>query len=922
MLELPQQFGKYVLQERIAIGGMAEIFRAHAPGLGGFEKELAIKRLHPRYSDDQDFIRMLVDEARIAVQLSHSNIGQIFDLDREEGLVYIAMEFIDGRDLYRVLKRMAEHDGSLPIEAAVFVAMEMCAGLDYAHRKTMVDGTPLEIIHRDISPQNILVSWEGEVKIVDFGIAKAAMRAFETESGVIKGKFYYMSPEQARGDQLDNRTDIFSTGICLYEMLTGATLYREEDDVTLLSRVRRAEIDPPTSIRADIPLDLERIVMKALARDPRRRYQSAHRFQMALSSFLYSLGRPYSRVQLGHLVRDLFKVDQPHPDLDVEVAYHDRFISRVDYLENGSSLSSSLLAGASTAIVSPRPEVIPAVPNQIQVALAHRGDGVYAHDPYAESTLFESGEFEEGPTRAEPTPFADAAEGAMTVYPAHAVDLDDDEETLALPRKDIRAALAGLAAGGNADAILGAAALTGRLPETSPFPGPIPGPVPPHADPALAQIEEMPSSEYQLDMHTGMVTGVYNEPTRITPLEKGAGAQGPAQGVIVRDSVFQPALKVGQVPLVYKGLFAVGLAVILLLGGAISTLAAVLIDKAGAPATPGDSAIAAVDGPRAAPTADPVAAVAPAAPAPRSMEILVAGPESAAVTMGGKRLDTVSSRAAFTDLAVDTAYTLDVTAPNWAPYQSEFVLAADTPSPLQVQLLPRVGQLEIISDPPGATITVGEKVFAAPTPATLRELPRTKAYEIRLELEGYESWTEGVDWDDAERDLKKLEVRLVKLGSEPVAALDPLAVGEDPLAVAAPESPSGASPAVAKAKPTRAEARAAERKREARREARLEKERRRKERDRDRLAARDRDRRKPKVAASAGGSGFISVNARPWGQVWVDGRRAANETPLIRYRVSSGYHTVTVKFPTLGGRKKTKRVFVKPGGSAKVFVTP
>lgn len=917
MIELPQQFGKYVLQDRIAIGGMAEIFRARAPGLGGFQKTLAIKRLHPRYSDDQDFIRMLVDEARIAVQLSHSNIGQIFDLDREEGLVYIAMEFIDGRDLYRVLKRLAEHDGKIPIEAAVFVAMEMCAGLDYAHRKAMVDGTPLQIIHRDISPQNILVSWEGEVKIVDFGIAKAAMRAFETESGVIKGKFYYMSPEQARGDQLDHRTDIFSTGICLYEMLTGTTLYREEDDVTLLSRVRRAEIDPPTTIRGDIPLDLERIVMKALARDPRRRYQSAHRFQMALSSFLYSLGRPYNRVQLGHFVRDLFQVDQPHPDLDVEVAYHDRFISRVDYLEDGASLSSSLMDGngASTAIVREREAVVPAAPGHVQVALPHRGGGVYAHDPYAESTLFESGEFEDGPTRAESTPFGNGADGApaLTVYPANAVDLDDDEETLALPRKDIRAALADLAAGGNGSLV----APPGHLPETSPFPGPIP-PSPPRGH-GLAEIEELPSSEFDLEMHTGMVTGVYNEPTRITELEKGAAPEGPADGVIVRESVFMPAAT-DAVPLVYKGIFALGLCVILMLGGAISTLAAVLIDKAGGPAAADETVVAAVDAPGEPETA-PKADTPPPAPVKREMEILVTGPDAASVSMGGKRVDTVSSRAAFQDLEVDKTYTLEVSAPNWAPYQSEFVLASDTPSPVQVELRPRVGQLEIISDPPGAAILVGERRFAAPTPATLRELPRTKKFEIRLELEGYESWTEGVEWEDAERDLKKLEVRLVKLGTDPVAdaAGDPIA-DANPRAAAPPRSDPPVVVAVKSTKqPSRTDAREAKRKREARREARLEKERRRKERDRARREARDR--RSPRDTP-AGGSGYISVNARPWGQVWVDGRRAANETPLIKYRVASGYHTVTVKFPTLGGRKKTKRVFVKPGGSSKVFVTP
>ncbi len=301
-----EQFGRYILLDRIAIGGMAEIFKAKAPGLGGFEKVLAIKRLHPRYSEDADFIEMLIDEARISVELSHSNVAQIFDLGKVEDHYFIAMEFIDGRDLYRTMKRLKDRRLQFPIDAAAYIAAECSAGLDYAHRKKDARGRPLNIIHRDVSPQNVLVSFEGDAKLVDFGIAKAALRAYETESGIIKGKFYYMSPEQARGEPLDHRTDVFSMGIVLYEMLTGELLYKDEDDASLLSRVRKADIAPPSILRPEIPDALERIVMKALTRDREDRYASALHIQKDLLKFLRAVGSTFNKGRLGKLMRELF----------------------------------------------------------------------------------------------------------------------------------------------------------------------------------------------------------------------------------------------------------------------------------------------------------------------------------------------------------------------------------------------------------------------------------------------------------------------------------------------------------------------------------------------------------------------------------------------------------------------------------------
>ena len=300
------RFGPYQLIKRIAYGGMAEIHLAKATGIRGFERLLALKVIHPKYSEDQEFIDMLIDEAKIAVQLNHANICRIFDLKKEDSTYYIAMEFIDGKDLYQLLVRCAELDIQIPIDVAIFIAMEMSAGLNYAHAQKDNYGRPLNVVHRDISPQNILLSYDGEVKVVDFGIAKASQRSKETESGVIKGKFFYMSPEQAWGHPIDGRTDIFSTGICLYEMITGEMLYTEDKALVLLDKVRRAEIPDMKARRPDVPDELVRIALKALARDRDKRYALAEDMQRSLTAFLYTRWPDFSRRRLVDFMREVF----------------------------------------------------------------------------------------------------------------------------------------------------------------------------------------------------------------------------------------------------------------------------------------------------------------------------------------------------------------------------------------------------------------------------------------------------------------------------------------------------------------------------------------------------------------------------------------------------------------------------------------
>lgn len=305
-MDLPRPFGPYTLLRRLAVGGMAEVYVAKTMGLGGFEKLVGIKVIHPRYSEDEHFVQMLVEEAKLSVLLTHVNIAQTFDLGCIDDTYFIVMELVEGADAYKLLQRTVEHRTPLPIDVCAYVVAEMCNGLDYAHRKKDVSGQPLHIVHRDISPQNVLISFAGEVKIVDFGIAKAAMRSGQTEVGVIKGKYYYMSPEQAWADPIDHRSDVFSSGIVLHELLTGKMLYQEDNLPRLLDRVRKADIAPPSRSRPEVPPELDAIVLKALAKHAADRYGSAHELSQALSQFLFRVNPTFTPARVSGLMAQLF----------------------------------------------------------------------------------------------------------------------------------------------------------------------------------------------------------------------------------------------------------------------------------------------------------------------------------------------------------------------------------------------------------------------------------------------------------------------------------------------------------------------------------------------------------------------------------------------------------------------------------------
>lgn len=309
ILPKPIPFGKYYLLERVNVGGMAEVYKAKAFGVEGFERLLAVKKILASIAEDEAFIEMFIDEAKIAGQLNHPNITQIFDLGRADNAYFIAMEYISGKDLKTIFERARRIGEKVDIPRVCYIIMKVCEGLAYAHEKTDASGEPLNIVHRDISPQNILISYEGEVKVIDFGIAKASGKQSQTEVGILKGKFSYMSPEQVRGLHVDHRSDIFSLGILFYELLTLERLFLGDSDFDTLEKIRKVEVSPPSLYNPHIPKELEDIALKALARSAEERYQSAHELAEALERFMRNQGYYFTNKDLASAMKSSFSAD-------------------------------------------------------------------------------------------------------------------------------------------------------------------------------------------------------------------------------------------------------------------------------------------------------------------------------------------------------------------------------------------------------------------------------------------------------------------------------------------------------------------------------------------------------------------------------------------------------------------------------------
>jgi serine/threonine-protein kinase len=385
------RLGRYTLLRSLGAGGMAELFLARADGIQGFAKLVALKRILPHKATSERFVRMLLNEARLVAGLDHPNIAQVHDIGVEHGEYFFAMEYVHGQDLARVLHRAPRH--KLHLENALHIAVGLCAGLHCAHSARDNTGRPLDIVHRDVSPSNVLVSYQGGVKLVDFGVAKAATLVSETREGVIKGKYGYMSPEQCLGDALDRRSDVFAVGILLWEMTVGRRLYMFKGELASLQRIVYVDAPRPSRFDPQYPEQLEHIVMRALARDPRQRYQSAEQLQIDLEQFALDHRLAVSAVSMAIEMKTLFR-DQVEAWTAAERA--------------GQSLGDHL------ATASPPPAIDP------DDYLTTDGD-VADPLPFAAA----------GPTRNEAVPAFEVATRADTVPPAR----DDRGSRTTAPRR-------------------------------------------------------------------------------------------------------------------------------------------------------------------------------------------------------------------------------------------------------------------------------------------------------------------------------------------------------------------------------------------------------------------------------------------------------------------------------------------------------
>lgn len=306
-----EKWGHYLIQERLAHGGMAEVYKAKTVDPNGIERLVVIKRILPHIASNSEYVNMLIDEAKIAVHFTHGNIAQVYDLGKIGDDYFIVMEYVDGKTIGQIQREMRARDETIPLDILAYTMMELCRGLDYIHRKSNNEGEPLGVVHRDVSPQNIILSYSANVKIIDFGVAKADDKASHTESGVLKGKFAYMSPEQADGLAVDRRSDIFSAGVLLWELLTQKRLFKRKTNRDTIKAVIKAQYKLPSKLRPDVPKALDRIVDRALQRKAAKRYQYASEMAVDLEQFLRTYNPDFRPVRVAQF---LYRYFGPEPD--------------------------------------------------------------------------------------------------------------------------------------------------------------------------------------------------------------------------------------------------------------------------------------------------------------------------------------------------------------------------------------------------------------------------------------------------------------------------------------------------------------------------------------------------------------------------------------------------------------------------------
>lgn len=318
---------RYRVTQRLEAGGMAEVFIGEAQSVQGFKKKVAIKRVLPHLAQNENFIGMFLDEARLGARLSHANIVSVFDIGAADGTFFIVMEFVDGANLKKVIEVLRRQGRTVPAKEAIYICMEACRGLSYAHELVDDDGEELKLVHRDVSPPNILVSKRGEVKVTDFGLAKATTQLEKTDPGVVKGKFSYLSPEAARGEDVDERADVFALGIVLWEMLAGRRLFLGESDYATIKLVRQAEVPRLSRLNPEVDEEFEAVLDRALSSDPAERYQTARMFGDALAGYLFGRQMKVTSYDIATLVKDTLSSDEASKSSSPSQSIIDKLIS-------------------------------------------------------------------------------------------------------------------------------------------------------------------------------------------------------------------------------------------------------------------------------------------------------------------------------------------------------------------------------------------------------------------------------------------------------------------------------------------------------------------------------------------------------------------------------------------------------------------
>src|SRR5262245_2618542 len=346
----PSAFGRYTLLERLAVGGMAEVFRAKITSSHGFEKVLVVKRILPHLAEDPNFVAMFIDEANLTAQLTNPKIVQVLDFGEVGGQFFTALEYIDGFDGLGLLRVAAQKRVHIPRSLSVFIICDVLEALDYAHNARDMEGKPMQIVHRDISPSNIFISKRGDVKLGDFGIAHAQRRESKTQAGTLKGKYGYMSPEQVVGKPIDARSDLFAVGVVLAELLTGRRLFSAPADLDVLLKVRDVKLDRLDKYGADLPKALDRIVRRALQKNPRDRFGSAAEFRDELADYLFTSGQRVGPTNLRTFTGTLFDAS---PDAAARLLQEARRMADPHAAEKPAAAQAAAAAGGAGTAVDP-----------------------------------------------------------------------------------------------------------------------------------------------------------------------------------------------------------------------------------------------------------------------------------------------------------------------------------------------------------------------------------------------------------------------------------------------------------------------------------------------------------------------------------------------------------------------------------------